>query len=223
MNEAGSHPPERKPRGQKPSPEKRRAIIAAAASLFAERGIESSTTREIAARAETTERTLFKHFTNKEGLIQAVIEAISIDMMRQAAYARVWDDRPFTRLEFLAWHRSFILDRINASKASPENYLILFKELFRDPDFRARYSAQWIERVFKRMAEHIAKMQAAQEIQSNQTPEALTAAFFSLNISYLVSRFVLAPAMPWNEIRDAETIVSLVQDLFMPQSPRNII
>jgi AcrR family transcriptional regulator len=49
-------------------------ILDAAFSLFCERGIEASTTREIAQRAEVNEVTVFRHFGSKEGLVAAILD-----------------------------------------------------------------------------------------------------------------------------------------------------
>ncbi len=57
------------------SSEQRRAqILKVATELFAARGFEGTTTREIARRARVNEAILFRHFTTKEELYWAVIE-----------------------------------------------------------------------------------------------------------------------------------------------------
>ncbi|RMF12421.1 MAG: TetR/AcrR family transcriptional regulator [Candidatus Dadabacteria bacterium] len=52
----------------------RTRILEAAYRLFCERGIDLTTTREIAHEAECNEITLFRHFGNKETLVREVIE-----------------------------------------------------------------------------------------------------------------------------------------------------
>lgn len=49
-------------------------ILEAAYRLFSERGIDSTTTREIAGAAEVNEVTIFRHFGTKEGLVGAIID-----------------------------------------------------------------------------------------------------------------------------------------------------
>lgn len=55
--------------------ERRRQIIDAAAALFARKGFGGTTTREVAVAAGISEPTIFKHFTTKEELYAAIIEA----------------------------------------------------------------------------------------------------------------------------------------------------
>ncbi|MFF4020785.1 ScbR family autoregulator-binding transcription factor [Streptomyces sp. NPDC001843] len=53
----------------------RRAVIEAAASVFAERGYAAATIAEILERAEVTKGALYFHFDSKEALARGVIEA----------------------------------------------------------------------------------------------------------------------------------------------------
>ncbi|MDP3898998.1 MAG: helix-turn-helix domain-containing protein [Mesorhizobium sp.] len=195
--------------GRKPSPQLRGAIIASALARFAERGVDSSTTREIALSAGTTERTLFKHFGSKEGLVQAVVEKVSIDMLREASFARIGDPRPFSRDELTDWHRAFLTERIEAAVRTPQNYRVLFGELLRDDGFRSRYGARWRAGVFEPFAAHLARMQANRQISAAHSPAALAGLFYSQNLSYLAARFVLAPDGAWSTARDVEAIVTL--------------
>ena len=54
--------------------ERRAAIIKAVRKLFAAKGFDGTTTRELAAAAGGSEALLFKHFPNKEALVEAILE-----------------------------------------------------------------------------------------------------------------------------------------------------
>src|SRR5439155_15495557 len=66
------------PRNHRSSgPERQASIIAAAASLFAQKGFNGTTTREIAKSAGISEALLFKYFPTKRALYAAIIAAKS--------------------------------------------------------------------------------------------------------------------------------------------------
>src|SRR6476646_5513570 len=54
------------------SEERRAAIIQAVRHVFAEKGFDGTTTRELAVAAGVSEALLFKHFPNKEALFSAM-------------------------------------------------------------------------------------------------------------------------------------------------------
>ncbi|MCR6625782.1 MAG: TetR/AcrR family transcriptional regulator [Pseudoxanthomonas sp.] len=195
--------------GPKPSPALRAAMLQAAVSLFSERGIEAATTREIASQAGTTERTLFKHFGSKEQLVSAVLNEVVIDSMRTMRFARIMDETMFSPAEFMDWHRGFLLERIAGAEASPDNYRILFRELLRDTELAQRFSNAWQQRVFVPLSGHLARMQAAGYVSMQNSPGALAALFYSLNIGYLLTRFALRAGSDWNSTSDVDSTVRL--------------
>lgn len=93
-------------------PQRRSAILDAAIDLFASRGFQGTTTREIAAAVGVTEPVLYQHFRTKRALYDAIIEAKcqeadarDIQGIQEAAAAG--DIRAyFTRLAtlFLDWY-----------------------------------------------------------------------------------------------------------------------
>jgi AcrR family transcriptional regulator len=62
----------------------RERLLGAARAVFADKGYRAATTREIAARAGVAEVTLFRHFSSKQGLFEALLE--------QAQPARVLEE-----------------------------------------------------------------------------------------------------------------------------------
>jgi AcrR family transcriptional regulator len=54
---------------------KKEAILEAALILFAEKGVDAATTREIAERAETSEGNLYRHFEGKDDLVRTLFQA----------------------------------------------------------------------------------------------------------------------------------------------------
>jgi AcrR family transcriptional regulator len=54
--------------------EKKQAILKTALSLFAQKGYDSTSTAKVAQEAGVSEGLIFKHFGNKEGLLEAVLK-----------------------------------------------------------------------------------------------------------------------------------------------------
>jgi len=82
----------RRPTGQ----ERQAGLIAAAASLFAAKGFNGTTTKEIAKAAGVSEALVFKHFTTKRALYTAILaEKVTVDELLEAVEesAKKRDDR----------------------------------------------------------------------------------------------------------------------------------
>ena len=54
--------------------EKQERILQAALELFAQEGYKATSTSKVARRASVSEGLIFRHFTNKEGLLEAIVK-----------------------------------------------------------------------------------------------------------------------------------------------------
>jgi AcrR family transcriptional regulator len=76
----------------------RAALAAAAKRLFAERGFEETTVRDIAAAANVTERTFYRYFDGKEGLLAGEFQSW-LDILRTGIIARPAGEPSFTAVQ----------------------------------------------------------------------------------------------------------------------------
>lgn len=110
---AGAMPKRRRDRAAK-----QQALLSAATKLFASRGYEATTTREIAASAGCAEGLIHRYFNGKEGLLLAIIQdRVSTEVVDLNAHVplaqtfsleffqlvewelqRMWEDRDFLRV-----------------------------------------------------------------------------------------------------------------------------
>ena len=189
-----------------PPPTKHVDILWAAARLFARRGVARTSTREIAAAAHTTERTLFKHFGTKDTLVQAVIaEAVlphlaptSLDAMRRQIGAPAAD--------LHAWHRALLRSRAEALAEAPELTRLLLAELLRDDALRERFAQQWLHAVWQPLLALFESLQREGRLRRDIGAATLVRLFLSLNLGYLVGRFVLAPRRHWDDDAEVDAI-----------------
>jgi len=199
----------RRPARRGPAPTKHLDVLWAAARLFSQRGVAQTSTREIAAAAQTTERTLFKHFGSKDGVVQAVIsEAVvahlaptSLDALRQAIEAH-GDD-------LATWHRALLTQRSAALAQAPELTRLLLAELLRDEALRLRFAATWTGAVWQPLLALLERLQRDGRVRRDIPAASLVRMFLSLNLGFLVGRHVLAPDLPWDDEAEVAAIAAL--------------
>jgi len=109
---------------------KERALLAAAERLFAQRGYEASSTREIAAEAGCAEGLIHRYFQGKAGLLQGLVRARMLQakgpsMRRLPAAANVED-------EFL----QLVACQVEQVWQARDFLKILVPESLRDPSWR---------------------------------------------------------------------------------------
>ncbi|WP_341704446.1 helix-turn-helix domain-containing protein [Ferrovibrio sp.] len=192
-----------------PRPTKHIDILWAAIGLFARQGVAQTSTREIAAAARTTERTLFKHFGSKDGLVRAVIdEAVlphlvpgSLDSLRRAVEAQGGD--------LAAWHRGLLTGRAQAIEQAPDLARLLLVELLRDAALRQRFAVQWQAAVWQPLTGLFTRLQAEGRLTHRVSAQSLARLFLSLNLGYLVARFAIAPGMVWNDADEIDAVARL--------------
>jgi AcrR family transcriptional regulator len=77
------------------SVERREAIVEAVKGVFAEKGFDGATTRELARAAEVSEALLYRHFPSKKSLYAAMTEAYAQDPIWRE-YHRILELEPST-------------------------------------------------------------------------------------------------------------------------------
>lgn len=195
-----------------PPPTKHIDILRAAIRLFARKGVAQTSTREIAAEAATTERTLFKHFGSKEALTHAVVEQAvlphlaptSLDALRQVIDEFGGD--------FATWHEALLEGRSAAMGQAPELSRLLLVEMLRDDALLKRFSDEWLPAVWEPLQGLFRRLQEEGRVAPHLQPEAAARMFLSLNLGYLISRHLLAPRYAWDDRRERGAIAGLFAD-----------
>lgn len=196
---------------------KRLALLQATAGLIMEKGLAGVTTREIAERAGSTERTLFKQFGSKEGLVTAVLDMVAQAQMAQSGFATLAADPPRDLDSFETWHRALLTERSQATR--PDVGRLFLLEIVQNDSFKARYSETWTEGVWKPLVACLDGLKAAGEIDASAPTRLLAHSFLSLNLGYLVARLNIAPQLDWDVDRDATGIAALFRRAVAPASP----
>jgi AcrR family transcriptional regulator len=179
-------------------------ILDAASGLFAERGYQATTTRMIAEAAGLNEVTIFRSFTNKQGVLAAVVGRVAArqpgnalaglekvpvrEAVRQLAQREVTngiaDGGLMTRLAFEA---GTVPEVAELFVGGPQGNL-------------------------EAMAGFFAARQAAGEVRKDLPSAVLAEAFFSLTSSFVIMRTVLGFAAP--DAAALEVAVDQLLELF---------
>src|SRR5258705_2456621 len=104
-----------KANGKLSSEDRRAAIVKAVRRVFAEKGFDGTTTRELADAAGVSEGLLFKHFPNKEALFTAM-QLSCCNEQDQERYERLRALEPSATRLLLLGH--FLVSRIIQACAS---------------------------------------------------------------------------------------------------------
>jgi AcrR family transcriptional regulator len=129
----------------------RERLLGAAQSVFAEKGYQAATTREIAARAGVAELTLFRHFSSKQGLFEALLALAQPARMLEELMVRPGERPPLEELtamgrrlvEGIAQHGELMRLLLWEARAHPE----LAEQAARFPPQARAWLARYLERV----------------------------------------------------------------------------
>jgi len=156
--------------------------------------------------ATSTERTLFKQFGSKEGLVTAVLDMVALVQLDRSLFAQLRDDPPATLDAFEDWHRALLGERMDAQAPRSDVGRLFLLEIIQNATFKERYSGAWIDKVWGPMVATFDALKRTGEIDADADTALLARSFLSLNVGYLVARLNIAPTLNWNTDRDAGQI-----------------
>jgi AcrR family transcriptional regulator len=178
------------------SVERRAAIIQAVRRVFAEKGFDGTTTRELADAAGVSEALLFKHFPNKEALFSAM-QASCCDAQTLGRFERLQTLEPSASTLVLMVH--FLTSVILGGCASDEDEQaimnrLMLRSLAEDGEFARlllrKLASGWIPKIEECLA---AAMAAGDAVAGPVRPD--LAGWFSHHLAFVLLLHSL-PATP---------------------------
>jgi AcrR family transcriptional regulator len=177
-------------------------ILAAAERLFAERGYAGTRTAEIARAAKLTERTLFKHFPDKQALLERLLPS---------ALAAVATPPPASVAPFPVWFETLVRQRLAAAQARPHALRLVLVELLTSEGARRRFAPLWKRELWGGLVNAVARFQARGELRADLEADALARMVLSLALGYLLSRTLVAPTLAWDDAREIARLLQVLQ------------
>lgn len=180
-------------------------VVDAAAQLFAERGYQATTTRQLAERAGVNEVSVFRGFGNKQGVLAAVVQRVVAEQPGRASSALA---------ELPLAEAVSELARREVTNGLRDGGLMtrLAFEARTVPEV-AQLFAGGPQANLAAMADFFAQRQRRGEVRVDVSAETIAEAFFSLTSSFVIMRTVLGfEAGPAQEV---EQSVSDLVTLFL--------
>jgi TetR/AcrR family transcriptional regulator len=190
-----------------PATKRERDILAAAADLLGERGVDGATTAEIAKRAGVTERTLFRYFPSKRDLVRRVLAPTIL----RTILTREW--KPFGALldaSSGAGGNGPMFVSFLGLATNPPVARALFGELTRNAELRNDLARLWHQHFWKPMLATVTHLKRKGALRKDVDLEALVWAIDCLNIGYLFLRNVHAADRKWDDAKELEKMADIL-------------
>ena len=143
---------------------RRDSIIAAARTIFAEKGFHGTTTRELAGAADVSEALLFKHFPNKAAIYEAMLDECHKTEI-SAGYQKLLALEPSTSTLTVMLH--FLFTKLLSSDETNDFHRLLLRSLSEDGEF-ARVFLDHIGSTFvPKLRECLAAAEKAGDLRAN--------------------------------------------------------
>lgn len=169
-------------------PGRKGEILDSALAVFADRGYDGGSMREIASRVGITEPALYRHFTGKEDLFTQLIEHTADRLVGEAGDL-IAGVRPETLRETLL---VAFKDRRLAMRTYFPVLRTILSATSHNPAFLEVYRARLVTPMFERLCALVPVFdaRAGEGPRANEDVEARVRAFMSLFVGYLVTSMV---------------------------------
>ena len=188
--------------------ESQHKIMVAARELFAERGYDRATLRQIAAKAGLTVGALFNHVTDKRDLIYLIFNEDVSTVVDVALLA----PRPYQ--SFAVKLRSIAEHYYRLFASEPVLSRILLSEVVvMSPGMHLDRYLQLRNRLLAGFEELVAQGQQSGELKSEESPEAVSRYLFFVFAASIRWWLASSPRPEWRDgIRDFDRMMRLVTD-----------
>jgi AcrR family transcriptional regulator len=125
-----------------PLPPKKRAVVEAAVLIFAEKGYDATSTREIAVRAGVAEATIFRHFPTKKELLLRLVRPVLTQVIVRAARDQFDSIAEEVGGDLEKAVRLTLIQRLGYARRYAPLLRIILQELPFQPDLQALFFSQ---------------------------------------------------------------------------------
>lgn len=161
-------------------------ILAAAEALFAEQGYDAVSMNAIAARAGVSKANIFHHFSSKNALYLAVLQAACRESCERLEHFESGEGSFVERLgAFAQNHLQSILGHAHIAR------LVLRDMMEKGPDYHRELAEQVFGRNFSKLVEIIRDGQQRGELRADIDPAAVAVMLIAANVYFFQARETL--------------------------------
>jgi AcrR family transcriptional regulator len=186
---------------------RREHILDAATRVFAAKGFNGATIRDIGQAAGIADGTIYNYFENKDALLFGILDRLNETERRERDLTRPTGADPGEFVRAYVRHRFEVFERVGF-----EAFQVLISELLVNPTLRARYLHDIIEPTFSTADAAAATWAPAAAEQPGPDPRLVTRVQAALVIGCVVLRLCGEPLLKqrWREVPDlvADTILN---------------
>ena len=184
---------------------RRTQILDAATRVFARKGFNRATIRDVARDAGVADGTIYNYFANKTDLLFGLLDRLNDTERRPASLAQA------TQAPVEDYFRAYVRERVEALWSNADLFRAVLPELLANPDLRARYYDEVIAPTMV-LGESAFRALAANQLARDQDlplrARIVAGSLLGLMVLQLLGDETLAAH--WREIPDA------IADLLLP-------
>lgn len=203
-----------------PRTEKERSIIEATVALMSERGIDGTTTAEIARHAGVTEKTLFRYFPSKSDLVRRVL----FPLILERGLTRQWEGVETLLKAKGPSLKKWYIDATTKELAAVAKNVGLTQtvniELLQNDELRQAVASLWQQHIWKPMVGTLNELKSNGMIRKEIDVEVLARAVHCMHVGYFLARYVFAPHEEWDDAREIDQMAEILTAGSSPQARR---
>src|ERR1043166_5307205 len=174
-------------------------ILDAATRVFAAKGYNGATIRDVAQAAGVADGTIYNYFENKDALLFGILDRLNETERRERDLTRPAGADPRDFVRAYVRHRFDVFERVGF-----EAFQVLISELLVNPTLRARYLHDVMEPTFSTADAAVATWSPEEGEQRTPDSRLVTRVQAALVIGCLVLRLCGEPLLKqrWSEVPD---------------------
>ena len=190
---------------------RRNQILAAATQVFAEKGFQRATIRDIATAAGIADGTIYNYFENKTALMLGILDRLNESEQRDEDLGQIGD------MDLRTFINAYLRQRFAFMTADGvEIFQVILAEVLVNPELRVLYMQRVIEPTFAVAEKHLEKMVAAKRLRAAHVSLTLRS-IAAMFLGVLTLRILGDPVLEsqWDELPDLLT--DLILDGIAPE------